>query len=103
MTDVERVSGNDFPKLGINIRALIARVEALIIEAGESKEDMGAVNWGDIGVVDVEYRISMIDPELGASCVVIIGEASPGCRLGRWISRQIDLRDFPNTSVECEW
>jgi len=64
---------------------------------------MGAVNWGDIGVSDIEYRLSLIYPEYGPQCVVLIEEASPDCGLSAWITRRLDPDRFPNTYIECEW
>lgn len=97
------MSGNDFPKLGINTSELLDHVEVLIGEAEQSKDEMGAVNWGDIGVADIEYRLSMIHPENGPECVVIVEEASPACALERWLNDRINPDQFPRTTVRCEW
>ncbi len=95
---------SEFPKLGINAKILALEVEELLVSASQSEEDMGAVNWDDIGVTDIEYRISMLHPEGGPVCVVILEEAAPGCRLQTWLNDQLkgDPR-FPSTYVECEW
>ena len=95
---------NEFPSLGIKTSDLVEEVDRLIAEAyAGDKMKMGAVNWGDLGVSDVEYRLSMIHPENGPRCVVIVEEASPDCELGRWLNERLDHVRFPNTSVECEW
>jgi hypothetical protein len=92
---------NDFPKIGINTTDLIAEIERLISIA--EKSDMGAVNWGDIGVAEIEYRLSMLTPDEGPYCAVIVEEASPGCRLEGWLNEQLDSQRFPHTTVSCEW
>lgn len=94
---------NDFPKLGINTQELTDHVEALLKRASDSKADMGAVNWGDLGVTDIQYRLSMLQPEYGPFCVVTVEEASPGCGLSDWLNRELDSKKFPATYVECEW
>jgi hypothetical protein len=96
-------TSNDFPKLGINMADLIADVERLITLAEEEKADMGAVNWGDIGVADIEYRYSMIYPHEGPRSVVIVEEASPDCALAQWLNERLDKQVFPKTHIECEW
>lgn len=93
---------NNFPALGIRTEELVAEIERLLEEARKSKGEWGAVNWGDLGVADVEYRLSMLRPT-EPWCVVTIEEASPDCKLGRWITDQLDETRFPNTYVECEW
>jgi hypothetical protein len=101
----EQGAVNDFPKLGINTLDLIEFIDGKITAASRRKntEDFGAVNWGDIGVADIEYRMSILYPENGPYCVVIIEEAAPGCKLAVWLTDQIDKTKFPNTYVECEW
>lgn len=102
MADELNTTGNDFPRLGINAAALRDAIERMLEVAADSKEDMGAVNWGDLGVADIEYRLSMLWPENGPRCVVTVEEASPGCKLQRWLNECI-ADAFPNTHVECEW
>ena len=92
---------NNFPKLGINTAELTAAVEACIEEARLSKEPLGAVNWGDIGVTDIQYRLSMIHDEK-PHIVVLIEEASPECELPAYIYSRLNGR-FPNVYYECEW
>lgn len=98
---------NDFPKLGIKTAELRTTVEGLIEKArwaADAKQyDFGAVNWGDLGVADIEYRLSMLAPGDGPTCVVLIEEASPDCGLARWLNERIDQSKFPRTFVECEW
>lgn len=98
---------NTFPSIGINTQELVSAVEALIAEAYKMEtgkvRKFGAVNWGDVGVVDVEYRLSMLNPDTGPLCVVMVEEASPDCILGRWLSEQLDRNKFPRTHVECAW
>ncbi len=95
---------NDFPKLGINTEELRSTVEALIEEAqGLKDHSFGAVNWGDLGVVDIEYRLSMLRPDDGPQCVVQIEEAAPDCGLTQWIWDRLDKVKFPKTYIECEW
>ena len=95
---------NDFPKIGIKTEELHQAVEALICEAYKIRDtSFGAVNWGDIGVVDIEYRLSMLNPGDGPSCWVLIEEASPDCKLPAWLSERIDKAKFPRTYFECAW
>jgi hypothetical protein len=94
---------NDFPRLGIIPADLIAHVEALLDEAREQQDEMGAVNWADLGVADVEYRLSVIHPQEGPWCVVTVGEASPGCQLTGWLNERLDSARFPRTHIICEW
>ena len=93
---------NDFPKLGIKTEDLINHVNGLIEKASKNKQNMGAVNWGDIGVVDVEYRLSMIgEPDPWA--VVIVEEANPACELQAFLNDNLDKAKFPKTYIVCEW
>ena len=93
---------NKFPKLGIKTEDLIDHVIGLIEKASKHKQSMGAVNWGDISVVDVEYRLSMIgEPDPWA--VVIVEEAHPGCELQAFLNDNLDKETFPKTYIVCEW
>lgn len=94
---------NNFPRLEINTEALRAAVERMLEVAADTKEEMGAVNWGDLGVADIEYRLSMLHPQNGPYCVVTVEEASPGCKLQGWLNRCLSPEFFPNTYIECEW
>lgn len=94
---------NDFPRMGINTEELRTEVERLIEQASLAKEEMGAVNWGDLGIADIEYRLSMLWPDRGPRCVVTVEEAAPDCELQRWLNRNLDRDKFLNTWVECEW
>lgn len=98
---------NDFPKIGIKTEELRDAVDALIAKAvrlrNDKAQDFGAVNWGDIGVTDIEYRLSMLRPGDGPSCVVLIEEAAPECGLPRWLYDRLDKEKFPRTYFECDW
>ncbi len=93
----------DFPRLGIVTADLVAEVERLLVEARDEMLNLGAVNWGDLGVSDVEYRLSMLHPDAGPYCVVIVEEASSDSSLARWLNNRLDEDRFPNTHIECEW
>ena len=93
---------NDFPKLDINTQELIDEIERLLKEASKTKSYFGAVNWGDLGVSDVEYRMSMLG-SFGPYCVVVIDEASPECKLSNWIMEHLDRERFKHVYVECKW
>lgn len=98
-------SSNDFPKIGINTADLVAAVEQAIAAAFalSREEDFGAVNWGDLGVVDVEYRMSMLRPNEGPTAVVMVEEASPDSKLAPWLTRRAVERFGAQVRVECEW
>jgi hypothetical protein len=95
---------NTFPIIGINTGSLLRKVEKAIEEARikDGSKEWG-VNWGDIGVADIEYRLSMLDSsEPSPYCVVVLEEASPHSELARHVY-EIIKEEFPNTYVECEW
>lgn len=94
---------NDFPALNINTFDLMAEVGRLLNEAEQDKAAMGAVNWADLGVCEIEYRLSMLNPSVGPHCVVIVDEASPDSKLARWLNQRLDKERFPSTYIECEW
>jgi hypothetical protein len=94
---------NDFPRLNINTADLIKEVERLLALAKKYGDAMGAVNWGDLGVVDVEYRLSMLRPHEGPHCMVMIEEASPDCHLPNYLYENWDQTKFPNVDFECAW
>lgn len=93
---------DEFPKIGINTKELLAEIERLLKKAAKTRSDFGAVNWGDLGVADIEYRMSVLTPGT-PYCVVIIEEASPDCKLPSWIDERLDKTRFNNVYVECEW
>lgn len=99
----EHKTTNDFPRLGIVTADLVAEVNRLLDQAKGEKASLGAVNWGDLGVVDVEYRLSILRPQDGPCCVVTVEEASPEAALARWLNDRLDKVRFPNTYIECEW
>jgi hypothetical protein len=82
-----------------------ASLEEAATEKSEAapRRDLGAVNWADIGVRDVEYRLSMIGPVAEPYCFVLVEEAEPHGRFAQWLNERIDSVRFPNTYVECEW
>ena len=101
-----RQKSNDFPELGINTQELIDHIDGWLQRAAamqEEGENFGPVNWGDLGIADIEYRKSVLYLDNPPLCVVIIEEASPECRLRDWLYRAIDKEKFPNVWVECEW
>ena len=106
---MERTAGaeeeavNDFPSMNINTEELIAAVESLIEQAREHKGDLGAVNWGDLRIVDITYELSMLRPEDGPFCIVLVEEADPGCALVAWLNQRLDEEKFPGVYIECEW
>lgn len=75
----------------------------LLAAADEGAENMGAVNWGDLGVRDIQYRLSMLTPQDGPHCMVMIEEASPDCRLPTFLHDNLDQEKFPKVYFECEW
>lgn len=99
----ERGTTNDFPKIGINTMDLIKEVEHLLDDAANHKSDLGAVNWGDLGIADIEYRLSVLNTRERPRCVVVIEEASPNSLLASWLYERLDKEKFPNTYIECEW
>ena len=97
-------TATDLPRLNINVAELIKHVEELLEEAATDTPDTGrAVNWADLGVADVEYRLSLLEPSAGPWCVVTVGEASPDCALAAWLNDRLDQERFPLTCIECEW
>ena len=93
-----------FPRLGINTQELIDEIERLLEQArSEDVDGMGAVNWADLGIADIEYRISVLRPGDGPLCVVLVEEAAPGCGLQGWLNGHLDTTKFPCTYIECEW
>ena len=94
---------NNFPQIGINTSELATEVECLLEAARESKTMMGPVNWGDLGIADIEYRLSMLDANATPRCVVLIEEASPISELASWLNAHLDGTRFPNVWIECEW
>lgn len=88
----------------INVKELHAEVTRLIDLAKlDACENMGAVNWGYVSVHDIQYRLSMMSPENGPHCVVVIGGASSSCGLPAFLYRRIDNIRFSNVAFECEW
>lgn len=93
----------DIVDLSVNVTQLRSHLQELLSIAETMRQDMGAVNWGDIGLVDIEYRRSLMHPEESAQCVVIVAEASPDSKLVSWLNEHLDKDRYPNISIECEW
>lgn len=97
---------NDFPKMNINTAELMAAIESLLGIAEEMRGvdvDFGAANWGDLGIADIEYRLSMLRPSDGPICMVTIEEAAPECKLAQFLYDNLDKEKFPNVYFECKW
>lgn len=93
------------PAIGIRTQDLIDHVDHLLDEARCIKDTgyFGAVNWADLGIADIEYRLSVIYKEAVPFCVVTVSEASPECKLATWLNVHLDTERFPRTYIECEW
>jgi hypothetical protein len=92
------MTGNEFPRLGINTAELRTEVERLLTEAKKAgSTSMGAVNWGNLGIA--------IYPPNGDRpyCVVVIEEAVPHNRLQKFLYENWDQAKFPEVHFECEW
>jgi hypothetical protein len=89
----------------IDIVQLVHEVEA-ILEGEEIKSaNLGAINWGDLGVVDVEIRNSVWSPVMSGitdRVVVMIEEASPECNLPLYLHNRLREK-FPGVEYECKW
>lgn len=93
----------EFPRIEINAQELVAEIERLLELAQAQRADLGAVNWADLGVADVEYRASLLYPdEIEPHVIVRIQEASPNCGLPNWLRDRIQDK-FPQVGIECEW
>lgn len=55
----------------IDTAALIAEVEQLLVLAARHRESMGAVNWADLKVLDVQRRQSIIYDDTAFICVIV--------------------------------
>lgn len=86
----------------MDVQTLVADVEQLLQKAEENKAKLGAVNWGDLHVVDVEQRQSLLYPNDKPTIYVMIEEASPASNLAWWLHAQLCVR-WPNVFVECDW
>ena len=92
------MTGNEFPRLGINTAELRTEVERLLTEAKKAgSTSMGAVNWGNLGIA--------IYPPNGDRpyCVVVIKGAAPYCHLQKFLHENLDHAKFPKVYFECEW
>lgn len=95
--------GGVMPDPPFPITELVEHVTELLAEAATFKASMGAVNWGDLSVRDVERRVSVLCPEDGECYIVLVEEASPESRLAEWLNERLDGVRFPGVHVECEW
>ena len=98
-----RPATNVFPALHINTTELVDEVDRLLVEAAQVKDEFGDVEWSEICISDIQYRLSMIHPENGPSCWVTIGRACPECALPTHLSRMLADTKFSDVLFECEW
>ena len=87
------------------VMALIRKtVEEILEELGSLKQPerdrFGAINWGDLGCIEVRWFKSDLGDE-GYS--VLIEEASPYSKLGENVKRMLRERGFPDVEVNTEW
>jgi hypothetical protein len=81
----------------------IAKAADKIIEAipHDERAKLGAVNWGDIGVMDVVQCKGMDGDEW---LEVYIEEASPDAMLGSYVQKRlVEAFPGPTIAVRCEW
>jgi len=101
--DFNVISECPLGKMGINTQALIEAAENAVEKARmECPDEMGPVNWGDIGVGDIEVYRSVLYPEDGPRCRLILEEAAASSKLALFVHDEIK-GDFPNVEVECDW
>lgn len=60
--------------------------------------DFGAVNWGDLRVVDVIKEESLLDGR--SEVFVLVEEASPNCHLATWLTEKLNAK---GVTVRTEW
>lgn len=90
--------------IGFNPQELQAEVNRLIGLAKRQRPDVGAVNWSDLKVCDIECRASLLQqPEDGPFCVVLVREAACDGLLASWLYERLDKAKFPRVYIECEW
>jgi hypothetical protein len=88
--------------MSVNFGELVAAVEAELTSEAIKHAKLGAVNWGDLRVVEIEERREVY-PALGSvRLVVLIEEASPSCTLAQWLHERLKYR-FPNIEYQCAW
>lgn len=88
-------------------RRLRDLVNAALAEAGElscaERSRLGAINWGDLGCVDVEARRSLLRKG-GALIAVVIEEASPDAvGLHAFVGDYLEIHGHPEVLVETAW
>jgi hypothetical protein len=96
----KRKSPVDSNALRDEVNRLLAVADAM---PDADRYNLGAINWADLGVVDIEVRSSLQHPESWPIIVVMIEEASPDCRLPRWLADNIDREKYAGVQFECAW
>lgn len=96
---------NEFPRLNIKTTDLMETVNGFLQCAyANHKEDFHGIDWEYIGVADITYRLSMMNPDDGPYCVVTVDGASPDNRLRKWVQNKLDeTKLYPNTFIELDW
>lgn len=80
--------------------------EVALKEAHSQDYDtMGAVNWGDLGVLDVYRAEHDGDPAVGGFITwhVCIEEADPAAPLREWIESRLRAKGWKDVFVHTEW
>lgn len=94
-----------------HIQRIYEVAEAALGEARERMDDFGAVNWGDLGVVEIERRECLLTG-YGLSVVVLIGQRRSRARLleegtcaklQAFVAERLRDAGFPDVAVELEW
>ena len=85
----------------LEIRRVAEKVlSALKTVPKERRGNMGAVNWGDLRVVEVAY----VEPDHGENYFLVrIEEAANDCGLAGPIIQALTEAGFPNVEIICEW
>lgn len=87
----------------IDPQRLKKTAEALLEGYAEGdRERYGAVNWGDLSVVDIEERRSLLHPTDPPVVVVMIEEVSPGSGIQTVLREDLAARGF-DVAVEADW
>lgn len=88
----------------INASDLVKEIESLLDMATNYKTEFQDVNWGDLGIRDITYQLSMIYPQDGPYYTVKIEEVSPDSNFRQWIQDKLDETGrFPHTFIELDW
>jgi hypothetical protein len=75
-----------------------AAEDALAAIPKENWGELGAVNWGDIGVTEVRF---WVNDQGGMGYTVTLEEASPGCALGPAVWDEMGSPE--DVEIVCEW